>query len=121
VLVDTSIWVDHLKSGNRRLEAALEQGAVRTHPFVIGEVACGHLSRRAEVLGLMRELPRVVSATDEEVLAFVERHRLMGAGIGWVDAHLLAATALTRTRLWTLDTKLARAAKRLDLIADYRE
>ena len=115
MLADTSIWIDHFRHGNARLEALLEKGQVRTHPFVVGELACGNLAKRVEVLRLLRELPSVVSATDDEVLVFVERHRLMGAGIGWIDAHLLAAAALTRTKLWSLDAKLARAARRLDL------
>lgn len=115
MLADTSIWIDHLRHGNARLEDLLEKGQIRTHPFIVGELACGNLSKRVEVLRLLRELPAVVSASDDEVLGFVERHRLMGAGIGWIDAHLLAAAALTRTKLWSLDAKLARAARRLDL------
>ena len=115
MLADTSVWIDHFRHGNARLEALLEKGQVRTHPFVVGELACGNLAKRVEVLRLLRKLPAVVSATDHEVLAFVERHRLMGAGIGWIDAHLLAAAALTRTTLWSLDAKLTRAARRLDL------
>ena len=115
MLADTSVWIDHFRRGNARLEALLEKGQVRTHPFVVGELACGNLAKRVEVLRLLRELPAVVSATDDEVLVFVKRHRLMGAGIGWIDAHLMAAVALTRTKLWSLDAKLARAARRLDL------
>jgi predicted nucleic acid-binding protein len=115
VLADTSVWIDHFRHGNARLAALLETGQVLTHPFVVGELACGNLAKRVEVLRLLRELPAVVSATDDEVLAFVERHRLMGAGIGWIDAHLLAAAALTGTKLWSLDAKLTRAARRLDL------
>ncbi len=115
MLADTSVWIDHLRHGNARLAALLEKGQIRTHPFVVGELACGNLTRRVEMLRLLRELPAVVPATDDEVLAFVERHSLMGVGVGWIDAHLLAAAALTRTALWSLDTKLARAARRLDL------
>ena len=115
MLVDTSVWVDHFRNGNFRLEALLEKGQVRTHPFVVGELACGTLAKRADVLHLLRKLPAVVAASDDEALTFVERHRLMGTGIGWIDAHLLAAAALTRTKLWSLDVKLTRAARRLDL------
>jgi predicted nucleic acid-binding protein len=115
VLADTSVWIDHLRHSNARLKALLEKGQVRTHPFIVGELACGNLAKRVEMLQFLRELPAVVSATDDEVLAFVERHRLMGAGIGWIDAHLLAAAALTHTKLWSLDAKLARVARRLDL------
>jgi predicted nucleic acid-binding protein len=119
VLADTSVWIDHFRHGNARLEALLEEGQAWTHPFVVGELACGNLAKRAEVLRLLLELPKVVSATDDEVLAFVERHRLMGAGIGWIDAHLMAAAALTRTKLWSLDAKLARAARRLNLAPSF--
>lgn len=115
MLADTSVWIDHFRHGNPRLNALLEKGQVQAHPFVVGELACGNLAKRVAVLRLLRELPAVVSATDGEVLQFVERHRLMGTGIGWIDAHLLAAAALTRTKLWSLDAKLARAARRLDL------
>ena len=115
MLADTSVWIDHFRHGNARLGALLEKGQVRTHPFVVGELACANLAKRVEVLRLLRELPAVVCATDDEALAFVERHRLMGAGIGWIDAHLLAAAALTGTKLWSLDAKLTRAARRLDL------
>ena len=117
MLADTSVWIDHFRHGNARLEALLDKGQVRTHPFIVRELACGDLAKRAEVLRLLSELPVVVSATDDEVFAFIERHRLMGAGIGWIDAHLLAAAALTRTKLWSLDAKLARAARRLELAA----
>lgn len=115
MLADTSVWIDHFRHGHPRFEALLEKGQVRTHPFVVGELACGNLAKRVEVLRLLRELPAVVPATDDEVLQFVERHRLMGAGIGWIDAHLLAAAALTGTKLWSLDAKLTRVARRLDL------
>jgi predicted nucleic acid-binding protein len=115
VLVDTSVWIDHFRRGNARLEAILHAGEVRTHPFVVGELACGNLVKRDEVLQLLRSLPEVVAATNDEVLEFVERNRLMGAGIGWIDAHLLASTVLTPTSLWSLDAKLARQARRLNL------
>lgn len=116
-LVDTSVWVDHLRRKNARLEAALLDGQVISHPFVAGELALGHLIRRREILGLLSELPQAKLATHEEVLALVERHALAGAGIGWVDAHLLAAAALSRASLWTLDRRLGAVAARLDLSA----
>jgi hypothetical protein len=89
--------------------------AVAVHPFVIGEIALGHLRRRREILELIAALPRASTLGHDEVLDFVERHRLAGAGIGWVDAHLLAAAALDGTSLWTLDRRLATVAARLDL------
>jgi predicted nucleic acid-binding protein len=116
ILVDTSVWIDHLRRPDARLIAALEDGEVATHPFVVGELACGNLRNRRELLSLWRNLPGVPVATDEEALAFIERHRLMGFGLGYVDVHLLAATALAGTaRLWTKDKQLAASAAKLNL------
>ncbi len=112
ILVDTSVWIDHFRRGNATLVAALEREGVLTHPFVIGELACGHLKKRREVLNLLAALPAAVVATDEETLHFIETHRLMGKGIGYIDAHLLASVALTEgARLWTLDKRLAPFAR----------
>lgn len=116
VLVDTSVWIDHLRSGVRELASALDADSALVHPFVIGELACGNLARRDEVLALMRELPAVPRADDSEVLYFIEQNRLMGLGIGYVDAHLLAATALAPpTRLWTRERQLRAVAEDLGL------
>jgi predicted nucleic acid-binding protein len=118
ILADTSVWVDHLRSGNAALEAALENGDVITHPFVIGELACGNLRDRRELLGLLEALPSAPVATSAEALGFIERHRLMGRGIGYVDVHLLASTLLAAdARLWTLDRRLAAIASALKLAA----
>jgi predicted nucleic acid-binding protein len=114
VLVDTSVWIDHFRRGNPRLSAALEDQAVATHPFVVGELACGDLSNRHQVLDLLSRLPQATVATDAEVLALVERRSLMGRGLGYVDVHLLAAALLSPTvRLWSLDATLAKSALRL--------
>lgn len=116
VLVDTSVWIQHLRSGVPRLAAALEQGIVLMHPFVLGELACGNLRNRTEVLRLLGELPSAPIATDAEVLDYIERRSLMGRGIGYIDVHLLASTALTGVaRLWTLDKRLASVADELKL------
>jgi predicted nucleic acid-binding protein len=117
ILVDTSVWVDHLREGNSGLAALLERGAVLMHPFVLGELACGNLgSRRAPILHLLADLPGASVATDPEVMGFLERHSLMGRGVGHIDAHLLAATALhVGTRLWTRDKRLAAVAESLGL------
>jgi len=117
ILVDTSVWVDHLRRGNARLEAFLDDGLVLVHPFVVGELALGRLKRRTEVLGLLAEMPRAEAASHEEALEFVDRHDLPGSGVGWVDVHLLVSAALARASLWTLDRRLARAAGRLALLA----
>jgi len=116
-LVDTSVWVDHFRHGNRRLEALLVDGEVLCHPFVIGELACGNLKRRSETLALLRALPDAPIADADDLLTFIERHRLMGAGLGWVDVHVLSSVLLAHTYLWTLDRPLARAAGRLGLLA----
>jgi predicted nucleic acid-binding protein len=116
ILADTSVWVDHLRAGDDRLADALDRASVFVHPFVIGELACGRLQYRADVLGLLRRLPVTPVATDHEALAFLEARRLMGRGIGWVDVHLLASTALSGgVRLWTRDRRLAAVAVELGL------
>jgi predicted nucleic acid-binding protein len=116
ILVDTSVWIDHLRQGEPALVDALEVGRVAIHPFVVGEVACGNLQNRDQVLALLRALPEVPVATHDEALAFIERHALMGRGIGYVDVHLLAAVALSAdARLWTRDKRLSAASKDLGL------
>lgn len=119
ILVDTSIWVDHLRAGLPALAHELDRGWVLGHPWVTGEIALGHLSRRSEVLGLLDALPQAEVATTAEVAALIEDQRLHGLGIGYVDAQLLASARLTRdARLWTGDRRLARAAVRLDVSID---
>ncbi|MGH3589027.1 MAG: type II toxin-antitoxin system VapC family toxin [Pseudonocardia sp.] len=116
ILVDTSVWVDHLRSGDSELVSQLDHGAVLAHPWVIGEIALGNLSHRDEVLGLLHGLPRANVATDDEVLILIQRETLYGTGIGYVDAQLLAAARLTPDALlWTRDKGLSRAAARLGL------
>lgn len=116
ILVDTSIWVDHLRVGDDGLATLLNRTQVVTHPFVIGELACGNLRNRTEVLSLMADLPQAVVATNVEVLFFIEQHRLMGRGIGYIDAHLLASVSLTSpTRIWTRDKRLGALAAELDI------
>jgi len=116
ILVDTSVWIDHLRDGDDELASLLEAMQVLGHPFVVGEMACGNLSNRAEVLKLMGDLPQAAAASDPEVLYFIDRHRLMGRGIGYVDAHLLAALLLNPpARLWTRDKRLGTIAEQLGL------
>lgn len=119
ILVDTSVWIDHLRSGEQRLSEALEGERVMMHPFVLGELACGNLKDRHEVLRLLEDLPAAPTATDPEALEFIERRVLMGRGIGYLDVHLLASTALYgAARLWTRDRRLAAAAAELELALD---
>ena len=116
ILVDTSVWVDHLRDGTPALVAALEQSQVLMHPFILGELACGNLKNRGEVLQLLEELPGAPVATDAEALDFIERRALMGRGIGYIDVHLLAAVALAgEAQLWTWDKRLAAVAADLEL------
>lgn len=117
ILVDTSVWIDHLRRGNARLAALLDAGQVVSHPFVIGELACGTLHRRSVVLALLARLPVSTTATHAEALALIETRRLMGRGLGYVDVHLLAATALDDARLWTADKRLDGAARVLGVAA----
>lgn len=107
ILVDTSVWVDHLRSGVPLLTNLLQEGEVLIHPWVIGEIACGNLRNRNQVLDLLHGLPTAVVASDSEVLLLIERSNLMGRGIGCVDAHLLAAAKLSHCGLWTQDRRLA--------------
>ena len=109
ILVDTSVWVDHFRRGNPGLARALEQERVLTHPFVIGELACGRLRARGEILSSLERLPSVPAVSHDEALHFVAVNRLPGQGLGWIDVHLLAAAAVARVRLWTLDRRLAAA------------
>ncbi|HLA24749.1 MAG TPA: PIN domain-containing protein [bacterium] len=115
ILVDTSVWIDHLRVGNPRLASLLQDALVLTHPFVIGELACGRLENREQVLTFLRVLPTAQLAEHNEVLGFVERHRLYGRAIGWIDAHLLASARLSAAALWTLDRPLHRVAISLRL------
>ena len=115
VLVDTSIWVDHLRSGSTHLAVLLDAGQVAGHSFVIGEIACGNLQHRREILRLLQALPGAPRAEDGEVMHMIEEHKLMGRGIGWVDAHLLAAARLGGLRIWIADGRLSMVATALVL------
>ena len=118
ILVDTSIWVDHLWVGDERLAALLDGGEVLAHPFIIGELALGNLRRRYVVLSDLFRLPQADVASNDEVLQLIDRETLFDRGIGYVDAHLLAATRLTTdTRLWTRDRTLNAVAAQLGLAA----
>jgi len=108
ILVDTSVWIDHFRHGNERLRQLLEAGEVATHPMVLGELACGALVRRAEILRLLGHLPGVPQASDALVMQSIESRQLWGKGIGWIDAHLLTASLLEQVPLWTLDRRLAK-------------
>ena len=116
ILVDTSVWIDHLRKGNARLSSLLSNAAVLIHPFVIGELACGNLNNRRRMLNLLGDMPASRVADDREMLFFIERNDLMGRGIGYIDAHLLASVSLSGAAgIWTVDRKLNEVAARLGL------
>ena len=115
VLVDTSIWVSHFRDGHPDLKDLLFEGKVVCHPFVIGELACGNLRNRQEILALMKALPVAKQAEHEEVLRFIETHSLMGIGLGYIDVHLLASALLSGISLWTIDIPLKKAARKLEV------
>jgi predicted nucleic acid-binding protein len=116
ILVDTSVWIDHLRVGDEQLATLLNEGEILTHPFVIGEVALGNLRRREAEIAILLDLPQVYIAGDEEVRELIERYRLFGLGIGYVDAHLLTAAKLTpETAIWTRDRRFTGAASRVGL------
>jgi predicted nucleic acid-binding protein len=115
ILVDTSIWVTHLRQGNRQLEKLLMDAGVMCHPFIIGELACGSLKNRNEIIPLLQSLPMAPMIEFDEFLLFIDKNRLMEKGIGFVDVHLLASTQLAGVLLWTADKRLKSAAGQLNL------
>ena len=115
VLVDTSVWVAHLRDGDSELATLLNNGMVLCHPLIIGELACGNLKDRAVILFFLKFLPRCIEAEHEEVLSFIENNRIMGKGIGYIDAQLVASAVLTGVPIWTLDKKLTQVADALHI------
>ena len=120
IVVDSSVWVDHLRRRDAALVDLLSAHRVACHPFVIGEVACGRLDNRHEVLGLLAALPAAPVLSPEEALAFLEARALDGSGIGWIDVHLLGSAVLGRHQLWTRDGRLQDAAKRVGVASEER-
>jgi hypothetical protein len=110
ILADTSVWVQFFRSGDSELRTLLEQGLVAMHEFVLGELACGNLRDRSRTLAELQLLPRIESATTDETLSLIANHRLHGRGLGWIDAHLLAAALLARVEIYTRDRALAKTA-----------
>ncbi len=116
ILVDTSVWVDHLRAGDKTMTALLDAGSVLVHPFVVGELALGHMRQRRIILSALQDMPQATAAADAEALLFIEQNSLMGLGIGYVDIHLLASTKLTAgSTFWTRDKRLAGIAEHLGL------
>lgn len=115
ILVDTSVWIEYLRRGEEKLSELLEAGIVIGHPFLAGEVACGQLRNRFEVLDLFRRLPQAPLVTHDEALDLLERERLYGQGLGWIDLHLLASSLSSGCGLWSFDTSLSRSAEALGI------
>jgi predicted nucleic acid-binding protein len=115
ILVDTSVWISHFRQGNPELVNLLNRGVVLCHPFIIGELACGNMKNRTEILSLLCALPGAIRAEHEEVLHFIEEKKLMGKGLGYIDLHLVTSTILTGVALWTLDNKLQKVSKSLGI------
>ena len=118
ILVDTSVWIDHLREGNSRLSSALSEGTVLIHPLVIEEIACGNLSNRNEILDLLNSLPKASVASHAETLEFIKREKLHGVGIGAIDVHLLASARLVGAKVWSHDKALCRQARKLGILAN---
>jgi predicted nucleic acid-binding protein len=116
ILVDTSIWIDHWRNSDLRMTSLLEAGEVLVHPFVVGELSLGNLLNRQQVLAMLQDLPQATTATDVEVMGFIDQAALAGSGIGYIDAHLLAAVRLMPgAQLWTRDKRLLATGVRLSL------
>jgi len=115
ILVDTSVWINHLRDGDRHLERLLLDGDVLCHSFIIGELACGNIKNRKEIISLLQTLPMSPQIEFSEYLYFIEQHQLNGIGIGFVDIHLLASAQIDQVELWTADKRLLSAAAGLGL------
>jgi len=115
VLVDTSIWISHFRENNLHLKKLLIDESVACHPFIVGELACGNMHKRKEILSLLQALPKTLVAENDEVLSFIEHKKLMGTGIGLIDVHLLASSLLTGLLLWTSDKRLRASARKLNI------
>jgi len=113
ILADTSLWIEHFRRGVPEFAIAMENGLIEIHPVIIGELATGNLAKRKQTLAALRALPRTAVGTLDECLEFIELHSLSGRGIGWNDLHLLVAARLSRSTLWSLDTRLTAAAVQL--------
>jgi predicted nucleic acid-binding protein len=116
IMVDTSIWISHFRKTEETLSDLLMRGMVTCHPYIIGEIACGNLRNRNEIMTLLQSLPMTIQAEHEEVLQFIEMNKIMGQGIGYIDAHLLVSAFLTKVSIWTFDKKLQKVAR---MLTDY--
>jgi predicted nucleic acid-binding protein len=119
VLVDSSVWIDHFRKGNDQLVLLLDEGQVFCHHLIIGELSCGNLKKRNQILSFLHDLPQSVPVNHDEVLVFIENNKLMGKGLGYIDVCLLASAVLSDLRIWTLDIRLKETAQSLGLSYRY--
>ena len=113
ILVDSSVWINHFRRAEPRLEALLIHEFVSLHPFVLGELACGNLHKRTETIARLGQLPAAVVAPEPQVRHLLESRRFWGSGLGWIDLHLLASAVIEKSKLWTTDRAVAAAANQL--------
>lgn len=115
ILVDTSVWIDHLRKTDQKLFEILQNGKVCIHPFIVGEIACGNLTNRVEIIDLLKALPEVLMVSHDEILQFIENRELYGKGLGYIDIHLLASSFINKVPLWTRDKRLSAVSSELKL------
>jgi len=120
ILVDTSVWIKHLREGDKNLVRLLEQGSVACHPFIVGELACGGIKNRHEIIGLLNDLPLTDILDHDDIMEFIEYRKIMNKGIGYVDVHLLASALVSETPLWTFDKALKKVANHLSIEYDIK-
>ena len=111
IMVDTSVWISHFRKTEKDLVDLLNKEMVACHPYIIGEIACGNLNNRSEIILLLQSLPVTIQANHEEVLQFIEMNKIMGQGIGYIDVHLLVSALLTKVSIWTFDKKLQKVVR----------
>jgi predicted nucleic acid-binding protein len=115
ILVDTSVWADHIRQKNDRMSTLLKDGQILIHPYVVGELALGNLHNRAVYLASFESFPPAIIARDDEFMAMIDAHQLHGTGIAYIDAHLLASSRLSFAKLWTNNKRLQLVAERFGL------
>ena len=120
ILVDTSVWIKHLREGNQNLSQLLEQGLVASHPFIIGEIACGDIKNRYEIISLINDLPSTDVLDHSDIMEFIENRKIMNKGIGYIDVHLLGSVLVSDTRIWTFDKALKKMAFQLSVGYDIK-
>ena len=120
ILVDTSVWIKHLREGDQNLTRLLEQGLVASHPFIIGEIACGDIKNRYEIISLINDLPSTDVLDHSDIMEFIENRKIMNKGIGYIDVHLLGSVLVSDTRIWTFDKALKKMAFQLSVGYDIK-